>query len=150
LTGYRNVEDFGASQTDVSFGRYYKPGTDNFNFVAMAESTPGLANSYPKVGPIVISEIMYNPDWPDGGSYTNEQYEYIELKNISVEPVMLFDSVTSERGSSRTALNLPSRRMCRLQFLPGGYMLVDKSRRRFHGGIRLCHRARFTGHIAVI
>ncbi|MHC4206275.1 MAG: lamin tail domain-containing protein, partial [Planctomycetota bacterium] len=87
LTGYRTVEDFGASETGVSFGRYYKSSTGNYNFVAMEENTPGSANSYPKVGPVVISEIMYNPDWPDGGSYTNDQYEYIELQNISAEPV---------------------------------------------------------------
>ncbi|GAG03337.1 unnamed protein product, partial [marine sediment metagenome] len=73
LTGYRNVEDFGASETGVSFGRYYKPNTGNFNFVAMSENTPGSANAYPKVGPIVINEIMYNPSWPVGGSYTNDQ-----------------------------------------------------------------------------
>jgi hypothetical protein len=33
---------------------------------------------------------MYNPNWPDGGSYTNDQYEYIELQNISAEPVKLY------------------------------------------------------------
>jgi hypothetical protein len=89
LTGYRQVEDFGASETGVSFGRYYKPSTGNYNFVAMSENTPGSVNSEPKVGPIVINEIMYNPSWPDGGSYTNEQYEYVELYNISSEPVNL-------------------------------------------------------------
>ncbi|MFZ2147039.1 MAG: CotH kinase family protein, partial [Sedimentisphaerales bacterium] len=96
LTGYRQVEDFGASETDVSFGRYYKPGTGNlrpslYNFVPMAHNTPGSANAYPKVGPIVINEIMYNPDWPEGGSYTNDQYEYVELHNIGAEPVTLYD-----------------------------------------------------------
>jgi hypothetical protein len=96
LTGYRSTEDFGPSQTDVSFGRYYKESNYNYNFVAMEEKTPGSANSYPKVGPIIISEIMYNPDWPDGGSYTNDQYEYIELQNISAEPVTLYNSETSE------------------------------------------------------
>jgi len=96
LTGYRSTEDFGASETGVSFGRYYKASTDNYNFVAMEENTPGSANSYPKVGPIVISEIMYSPDWPDGGSYTNDQYEYVELHNISAEPVTLYDYVTAE------------------------------------------------------
>jgi hypothetical protein len=90
LTGYRSTEDFGASETGVSFGRYYKESTDNYNFVAMAEITPGSANSYPKVGPVVISEIMYHPNWPDGGSYTNNQYEYIELHNVSAEPVTLY------------------------------------------------------------
>ena len=96
LTGYRSTEDFGASQTGVSFGRYFKSGTGNYNFVAMSDNTPGSDNAYPKVGPIVISEIMYNPDWPDGGSYTNDQYEYIELHNISAEPVTLYDYATAE------------------------------------------------------
>ncbi|MHC4560855.1 MAG: lamin tail domain-containing protein, partial [Planctomycetota bacterium] len=64
LTGYRQVEDFGGSETGVSFGRYYKSSTSNYNFVPMSENTPGSANAYPKVGPIVINEIMYNPSWP--------------------------------------------------------------------------------------
>ena len=96
LTGYRAVEDFGASATGVSFGRYYKSSTGNYNFVAMDHNTQGSANAYPKVGPIVISEIMYNPDWPVGGSYTNDQYEYIELRNITAEPVTLYDFETGE------------------------------------------------------
>ncbi|MGB2863005.1 MAG: lamin tail domain-containing protein [Sedimentisphaerales bacterium] len=99
LTGYRNVEDFGASETGVSFGCYVGagpracPGQPHGvapTFVALEQNTPGSANAYPKVGPIVISEIMYNPNWPEGGSYTNDQYEYIELQNISVEPVTLY------------------------------------------------------------
>ncbi len=94
ITGYRDVEDFGASATGVSFGRYFKSSTGNYNFVAMSETTAGSANSYPKVGPVVISEIMYNPDWPVGGSYTNQQYEYIELCNISSEPVTLYSEAT--------------------------------------------------------
>jgi hypothetical protein len=93
LTGYREKEDFGASETGVSFGRYYKASTNSFNFVAMDHNTPGLANAYPKVGPIVISEIMYHPDWPANGSYTNDQYEYIELRNTSASAVTLYDSV---------------------------------------------------------
>ena len=89
LTGYRNVEDFGPSQQGVSLGRYYKSSTGNYNFVAMEDETPGSENANPEVGPIVIIEIMYNPDWPVGGSYTNAQYEYIELYNISTESVDL-------------------------------------------------------------
>jgi hypothetical protein len=83
LTGYRQEEDFGASETGVSFGRYYKQSTGNYDFVAMSENTPGSANSYPKVGPIVINEIMYNPPLPD------EQSEYVELHNISAGTVNL-------------------------------------------------------------
>ena len=90
LTGYREVEDFGPSQTGVSFGRYFKRSTGNYNFVSMNWQTAMFLNSYPKVGPIVISEIMYNPDWPANGSYTNDQYEYVEIRNISAIDVALY------------------------------------------------------------
>ena len=84
LTGYREVEDFGASETNVSFGRYYKSSTGNFNFVAMDYNTPDANNAYPKVGPVVINEIMYNP--PTG----NQNEEYIELHNITGTLVTLY------------------------------------------------------------
>jgi hypothetical protein len=96
LTGYRQKEDFGASETDVSFGRYYKASTNNFNFVSMDYNTPWSANAYPKVGPIVITEIMYHPDWPVNGEHTDDEYEYIELYNISSQSVTLYDYVESE------------------------------------------------------
>ncbi len=86
LTGYREVEDFGASATNVSFGRYFKSSTGNYNFVAMDSNTPLQPNDEPKVGPIVINEIMYNP--PTG----NQNEEYIELYNITTDPVTLHRS----------------------------------------------------------
>lgn len=88
LTGYSDSEKFGASETGVAFGRYQK-STGSYNFVAMSENTPGGENAYPKVGPIVINEIMYNPLF-DGDS------EYVELLNISDSPVVLYDSITAE------------------------------------------------------
>ncbi|MCK5000066.1 MAG: lamin tail domain-containing protein, partial [Anaerohalosphaera sp.] len=51
LTGYREVESFGASEVGVSLGRHYKASTDTYNFVAMSNTTKGYANAYPKVGP---------------------------------------------------------------------------------------------------
>lgn len=93
LMGFRATEEFGASERNISFGRYYKRSTNSFNFVPM-EVSPGWANNYPKVGPIVISEIMYHPDWPVGGSYTNNRYEYVELHNITGAPVRLLDDTT--------------------------------------------------------
>jgi hypothetical protein len=90
LTGYREAESFGASYTGVSFGRYFKRSTGSYNFVHTDYNTPGWSNAYPKVGPIVINEIMYNPDWPVGGNYSNDRYEYIELRNITAEPVTLY------------------------------------------------------------
>jgi len=85
------VEDFGASDSNVSFGRYYKASTDNYNFVAMDHNTPGSANAYPKVGPVVINEIMYHPNWPDMSPYDNEKFEYVELYNITDADVNLYD-----------------------------------------------------------
>src|SRR5207249_788583 len=79
LTGYRATAKFGAAQNGVSFGRYQTSvGVD---FVAMSALSFGTAvtaqsptnqitifrtgqgatNPYPKVGPIVITEIMYHP-----------------------------------------------------------------------------------------
>jgi hypothetical protein len=91
LTGYREVEDFGASDSNVSIGRYYKASTDNYNFVAMDNNTPGFVNAYPEVGPIVINEIMYHPNWPNNSPYDNEKYEYVELYNITGADVNLYD-----------------------------------------------------------
>jgi hypothetical protein len=80
LTEYDTQEAFGASQTGVAFGRYRK-STDTYNFVAMSVNTPGSANAYPAVGPVVISEIMYNP--------VRDDAEYIELLNASDSYVIL-------------------------------------------------------------
>jgi hypothetical protein len=87
LTGYNDQEDFGASETGIAFGRYQK-STGTYNFVATSENTPGGDNAYPKVGPIVISEIMYNPVSGD------QNAEYIELLNISdsVVPLAEYDN----------------------------------------------------------
>ncbi|MBI9016184.1 MAG: lamin tail domain-containing protein [Phycisphaerae bacterium] len=83
LTGLRIEEEFGASLPDVSIGRYQK-STNTFNFIMLANKTAGVANSMPLVGPVVISEINYNP-------LTNGDAEYIELINISSQTVDLYD-----------------------------------------------------------
>ena len=88
LTGYRQKEDFDASENGVAFGRHLK-STGTYNFVAMSENTPGpffegAENAYPKVGPVVITEIMYNPPG-------NFDAEYIELYNVTAGTVNLFD-----------------------------------------------------------
>jgi len=83
VTGYRDIERFGASETGISLGRYQK-STGAYNFVPMDHNTPGQLNAYPKVGPVVISEIMYNPPCGD------QNEEYIELYNITGSPVTLY------------------------------------------------------------
>ncbi len=82
LTGYSDQEKFDASETGIAFGRYQK-STGTYNFVAMSVNTPGGPNAYPKVGPVVINEIMYNP------VSGNQDEEYVELLNISDSIVTL-------------------------------------------------------------
>jgi CotH kinase protein/Lamin Tail Domain/Chitobiase/beta-hexosaminidase C-terminal domain len=91
VSGYQESENFGASATNIAFGRYVKSTLDGgVNFVPMSANTPGLANVYPQVGPVVISEIMYNTEAVNTGG------EYIELHNITGSVVTLQDSVLTE------------------------------------------------------
>ena len=46
-------------------------------FVSMSVSTPGAANAPPRLGTVIMTEIMYNP--PSG----NQEEEYIELYNTT-------------------------------------------------------------------
>ena len=103
LTGFRTSVDFGAAANSVSFGRHVT--TDNREeFVAMSARTfgvddpgnvaqfrtgTGLTNVYPRVGPVVIGEIMYHP--PEDGTNDNVADEFIELRNITTVPVALYD-----------------------------------------------------------
>lgn len=82
LTGYFIKEEFGAAATNISFGRHQK-STGTWNFVPMSVQTKEAANAYPQVGPIIISEIMYNP----GSGDDDQDYEYIELMNITGQSV---------------------------------------------------------------
>ena len=82
--------DFDATATDVSVGRFPNGsgdfttlasltfGTTNPSTVAEFRSGGGAANSTPKIGPVVINEIMYHPHQDN-----DAQYEYIELLNVS-------------------------------------------------------------------
>lgn len=103
LTGYRCSVKFGAAKNGVSFG-YYVNSVGEEDFVALSARTfgvddpgtveefrlgAGAPNAYPKVGPVVISEIMYHP--PDIGTNDNVQDEYIELYNNSSATVLLYD-----------------------------------------------------------
>lgn len=102
LAGYRAVAEFGPAANGVSMGRYVtSAGAD---FTAMAQRTfgvdnpatveqfrtgTGLANSYPRVGPVVFTEIMYQP--PLLGGLDNARDEFLEIRNISAGSVALYD-----------------------------------------------------------
>jgi len=121
LTGYRAVETFGASESNIAFGRYQK-STGTFNFVAMSANTPGEANAYPKVGPVVVTEIMYHP------ATGNEGEEYIELHNISGEPVILqeFDEGTGTTTTWRFTDGIEYEFPMNTTIPAYGYLLVAK------------------------
>jgi hypothetical protein len=111
---YRDSVTYGASETGVSFGRYANSLTQSF-FTAVALPTPGAANRPPRVGPVIISELMYNP-----GAIG---HEFIELLNVSSNSVALFDAVhptNTWRLDKGVAFVFPTN-----QFLSaGGYTLV--------------------------
>ncbi len=92
LTGFMTTENFGAAQTNVSFGRYTN-SQGAVHFVAQAANSFNAANGLPRVGPVVISEIMYHP--PDvttvSGSNDNDVDEYIEIENSTGSSQPLYD-----------------------------------------------------------
>jgi Lamin Tail Domain/Bacterial TSP3 repeat len=105
LTGYRAQVSFGAAEKGVSFGRFvtsagsdFVPlasrsfGVDSPSTVAQFRTGTGLTNSYPKVGPVVINEIMYHPITGSGtNALENTDEEYVELFNITPNAVPLYD-----------------------------------------------------------
>ena len=92
LTGYVHGFDFGPALNGVTFGRHVI-STGGDHFVAQSSATLGGVNAGPKVGPIVISEVMYHPPdvFANGGFWDNTEDEFIELQNISNAGVLLYD-----------------------------------------------------------
>jgi len=89
LTGYSHGFNFGAAQNGVSLGRYLI-STGDERFVAQISATLGTVNAGPRVGPMVIREIMYHPPDLSSGADNGDE-EYIELHNITASVVPLFD-----------------------------------------------------------
>ncbi len=83
LTGYATHVSFGEIENGVSFGRYVNSEQVEF-FVAMEALTLGSINSLPRVGPVIISEINYNP--------ADDAPEFLAIKNITNTTVNLFDN----------------------------------------------------------
>jgi hypothetical protein len=138
LTGYRSGAKFGAAANGVSFGRYAtRVGVEyvalsglSFGTSVTAQDPPGLlatfrtgtgaANAAPRIGPIVINEIMYHPS---PGTNSSSDDEYIELKNISGASVSLFDPAnpanTWQLGDGVTFAFPPGTNLA-----AGGFLLV--------------------------
>jgi hypothetical protein len=91
LTGYLHGYEFGAADTGVSFGRHITSAGQE-HFVAQSALTLGASNAGPRIGPLVISEIMFRPpDLP--GGVNNQDDEFLEVRNITATNVPLFDLV---------------------------------------------------------
>jgi hypothetical protein len=92
LLPYSYGFSFGATPSGVSLGRHVI-STGKELFVPQKNLSLGAANAGPLVGPIVVNEIMYHPpETLENGTYwDNDRDEYIVLKNISAQPVGLYD-----------------------------------------------------------
>jgi hypothetical protein len=101
-TGYRAQATFGASLNGVSFGRHVT--SQGIEFVALERPTFGVdapasviefrtgvgaVNAGPRVGPVVINEILAVP--LDLGDMAVSRAAYVELKNVTGGLVTLFD-----------------------------------------------------------
>ncbi|MFO1497329.1 MAG: lamin tail domain-containing protein [Verrucomicrobiota bacterium] len=90
LTGYVDGFSFGPSPNGISFGRYVTSIGEE-QFVEQTRLTLGGPNAGPRVGPVVINEVMFHPP-AVVGSTNNLRDEFIELRNISSQPVSFFNT----------------------------------------------------------
>jgi hypothetical protein len=88
LTGYWHGVAFGAAARDATFGLHWTSDRHE-HFVEQVRPSLGTLNDGPRLGPVVITEIMYEP--PRAGDLNNTLDEYLELYNLTVAPVPLFD-----------------------------------------------------------
>lgn len=92
LTGYFDGFEFGPAAPGVTFGRHTN-SIGQVMTVPLSHNTLGSSNAPPRIGPVIISEIMCAPpDLVIGGlASPNARDEFIELQNISSEAVPLHD-----------------------------------------------------------
>ncbi len=120
FSDYLTTETFGASETWVSFGRHVR-SIGEHDFVRLSRPTPGHANAYPLVGPVIINEIMYHPS-ADGDA------EYVELLNVSGQVITLFDFLSLEpwRFTDDAGIDLAFPAGVPVTLLPGEHILLAK------------------------
>jgi len=122
LTSYRTYVKFGASDNGVTFGRYVRSDGKE-DFTALSRPAMGASNAEPRVEPVVINEIMYNPG--PGGR------EHIELLNAGTTPRTLTDYGYPWRFDGAVEYTFPNG----VTLQPGEHLLVvgiepDEFRRR--------------------
>ena len=73
--------EFGTAARGVSLGPW---PTNSDPFIPLNTTTFGGANSGPRIGEVVISEIYYAPTDPDGpGSLRERDFEFLEITNTT-------------------------------------------------------------------
>jgi hypothetical protein len=70
---------------------------------------------------------MYNPDWPVDSPYPNDQYEYVEMQNISPDPVALYDSETGKAWKFTNGIEFVFPTDAPVTIPAGGLLLVVKN-----------------------
>ncbi|MGH8246817.1 MAG: hypothetical protein ACREUU_10335, partial [Gammaproteobacteria bacterium] len=141
VTGYSHGFSFDAAPTGVTFGRHVI-STGDERFVLQDAPTPNAANSGPAVGPVVIRQFMYHPNDLPGG-LDNQADEYIELRNMTDSPVLLYDPAlrtNTWRLRGGVEFNCPTNlalgaqeSMLLVSFDPGNSALLSAFRARFGG-----------------
>ncbi len=109
LSGWQARAQFGALFNGVTAGRWvtsvgvdFVPldhrtlGVDNPTSLPEFRKGTGLPNAGPRMGPVVINEIMFYPQ--NGSTGENVEDEYIELHNITSDPVHLYDPQAPTNG----------------------------------------------------
>jgi hypothetical protein len=134
LTGEQTFVRFGALKNGISVGRHatsvgvdFVPlnqrtfGVDNPATVVQFRQGTGLTNTAPRIGSIVINEIMYYP--PNIGGQPNTDGEFIELHNPTVFAATLYDQLfptNTWRIRDGITFDFPQS----LTVAAGGYMLL--------------------------
>ena len=113
LSGYSHSFDYGASANGVSFGRYINSIGDE-DWPALQSLTLGGSNSAPRIGPIVINEVMYHP----AAGYD----EFVELVNISSNAVLLYDAAFPTNAWKLSGLGYTFSNS--ISMPAGGYLLL--------------------------
>jgi hypothetical protein len=89
LTGWVHGFEYGAAKNGVSFGRHVI-STGDEHFVAQTEPTLGGTNRGPRVGPVVINELLTQAA-PEAGLTDAALDEFVELRSVTNQPVTLYD-----------------------------------------------------------
>lgn len=139
LTGFRDHVQFGPQFNGVSFGRVPTSQGTEFaalqalsfgtsvnatsptNQSALFRTGTGAPNTLPRVGPVVISEIMYHP--LPFGTNDNTRDEFVELCNLTASNVPLYDPYHPTNGwRLRGGVNFDFNTSHNLG--PGGFLLL--------------------------